>query len=52
MDSANHSLVASREEAIAWTKRCPAPDSEIVEVGQMQEIANPSPDVQTVAAGT
>jgi hypothetical protein len=43
--------VASRDEAIAWAKRCPASDNEIVEVRQVQEMADFSPDVQAAAAG-
>ena len=30
--------VKSREEAIAWAKRCPASDNEIIEIRQVQEI--------------
>jgi hypothetical protein len=32
--------VASREEAIAWAKRCPASANEIIEVRQVQEMAD------------
>ena len=43
--------VASREEAIAWAKRCPASDNEIVEIRQVQEMADFPADVQEVASG-
>ena len=43
--------VGSREEAIAWAKRCPASDNEIIEIRQVQEIADFSPEVQDAAAG-
>jgi hypothetical protein len=43
--------VASREEAIAWARKCPASPNEIIEIRQVQEIADSSPDVQEIAAG-
>ncbi len=43
--------VASREEAIAWAKRCPASSNEVIEIRQVQEIADFPPDVQEAAAG-
>jgi hypothetical protein len=43
--------VASREEAIAWAKRCPAGDNEIIEIRQVQEMADFPADVQEAAAG-
>ena len=43
--------VASREEAIAWARRCPASPNEIIEVRQVQEMADFPPDVQEAAAG-
>jgi hypothetical protein len=43
--------VASREEAIAWAKRCPASDNEIIEIRQVQEMADFPADVQEAAAG-
>jgi hypothetical protein len=42
--------VGSREEAIEWAKRCPASDNEIIEVRQVQEMSDYSPEVQEVAA--
>jgi hypothetical protein len=43
--------VASRDEAIAWAKRCPASENEIIEVRQVQEMADFTPEVQQAAAG-
>ncbi len=43
--------VGSREEAIAWAKRCPGSSNEIIEVRQVQEMADFPPDVQEAAAG-
>lgn len=43
--------VKSREEAIAWASRCPAADNELIEVRQVQEFADFTPEVQEAAAG-
>jgi hypothetical protein len=43
--------VKSREEAIEWASRCPASENEIIEVRQVQEMADFPPDVQEAAAG-
>ncbi|HEY5804919.1 MAG TPA: YciI family protein [Lysobacter sp.] len=43
--------VKSREEAIAWASRCPASDNEVIEVRQVQEMADFPADVQKAAAG-
>jgi hypothetical protein len=43
--------VKSREEAIAWAKKCPASENEIIEIRQVQEMADFSEDVQQAAAG-
>jgi hypothetical protein len=43
--------VASREEAIAWAKKCPATENEVVEIRQVQEMADFSEEVQRAAAG-
>src|SRR3954451_18912033 len=43
--------VASRAEAIAWAKRCPAAPNEIIEIRQVQEMSDFPPDVQEAAAG-
>jgi len=42
--------VASRAEAIAWASRCPAGENEVIEVRQVQELADYPADVQAVAA--
>jgi len=41
--------VASKAEAIAWASRCPASDNEVIEVRQVQEMADFSPEVQKAA---
>src|SRR5207237_7787676 len=38
--------VKSREEAIAWAKRCPASSNEIIEIRQVQEMSDFPADVQ------
>src|SRR3982075_3243769 len=43
--------VNSREEAIAWAKKCPAGPNEIIEIRQVQEMADFPEDVQKAAAG-
>jgi hypothetical protein len=43
--------VKSREEAIAWAKRCPASSNEIIEIRQVHEMSDFSPELQEVAAG-
>ncbi|MGY3031334.1 hypothetical protein ACVIIV_000504 [Bradyrhizobium sp. USDA 4354] len=43
--------VASRAEAIAWAKKCPASPNEIIEIRQVQELVDYSPEVQEVVAG-
>ena len=43
--------VNSREEAIAWAKKCPASANEIIEIRQVQEISDFPEDVQHAAAG-
>jgi hypothetical protein len=43
--------VKSREEALEWAKRAPMSDNEIIEVRQVQEMADYPPDVQKAAAG-
>src|SRR3981081_1839614 len=43
--------VKSREEAIAWAKRCPASNSEVIEIRQVQEMADVPAEVQESAAG-
>ena len=41
--------VGSREEAIAWAKRCPASENEIIEIRQVQEMDDFPPDVRAAA---
>jgi hypothetical protein len=43
--------VTSKEEAIQWASRCPASDNEIIEIRQVQEMADFPADVQKAAAG-
>jgi len=42
--------VKSTAEAIEWASRCPASDNEVIEVRQVQELADFPEDVQKVAA--
>jgi hypothetical protein len=42
---------ASREEAIEWAKRCPGGDNEVIEVRQVQEMADFPEDVRQAAGG-
>jgi len=41
--------VKSKAEAIEWAKRAPMPDGELIEVRQVQELADFPPDVQKAA---
>jgi hypothetical protein len=43
--------VKSKEEAIEWASRCPASDNEVIEVRQVQEFADFTPEVQEAAPG-
>ena len=43
--------VRSREEAIAWARKCPASENEIIEIRQVHEMSDFSPEVQEAAAG-
>ena len=43
--------VKSRDEAIAWAKRCPASDNEIIEIRQVHEMSDFPADIQAAAAG-
>lgn len=43
--------VKSREDAIAWAKRCPASANEVIEVRQVQEMADFPADIKEAAAG-
>jgi hypothetical protein len=43
--------VVSRDEAIAWACKCPAGANEVIEIRQVQEMADFPEDVQAAAAG-
>ena len=43
--------VSSKEEAVAWASRCPASENEVIEIRQVQEMADFPADVQEAAAG-
>jgi hypothetical protein len=43
--------VKSKEEAVAWAKRCPAGPNEVIEIRQVQEMADFPADVQKAAEG-
>jgi hypothetical protein len=42
--------VKSKQEAIEWASRCPASDDEVIEVRQVQEFEDFTPEVQKAAA--
>jgi hypothetical protein len=41
--------VPSRDDAVAWAKRCPARPNEVIEVRQVFEMADFPPEVQKAA---
>ena len=43
--------VRSKEEAIEWAKRCPGGPNEVIEIRQVQEMADFPADVQQAASG-
>jgi hypothetical protein len=43
--------VKSKEEAVEWASRCPASENEVIEVRQVQELADFPADVRQAAAG-
>jgi hypothetical protein len=43
--------VPSRQAAIDWARQCPASENEIIEIRQVQEMADFSEEVQQAAAG-
>jgi hypothetical protein len=43
--------VKSREEAIEWARRCPGSENEVIEVRQVQEMADFPPEVRKAAEG-
>src|SRR5580704_3126233 len=44
--------VKSRDEAIEWARRCPCSEDEVVEVRQVQEMADFPPEVRRAVEGT
>jgi hypothetical protein len=44
--------VKSRAEAIEWAKRAPMPDGDVIEIRQVQELADFPPEIQQVAGST
>jgi hypothetical protein len=44
--------VKSKEEAIEWAKRAPMPDGDIIEVRQVQEMSDFTPEIQKAAGST
>jgi len=43
--------VNSKQEAIEWAKRCPASENETIEIRQVQQSADFTPEVQEAATG-
>jgi hypothetical protein len=43
--------VGSREEAIAWARRCPATPNETIEIRQIMEMDDFTPEVRAAAEG-
>ena len=43
--------VNSKDEAIAWAKRCPALGNEIIEIRQVQEMEDFSPEIRKATGG-
>jgi hypothetical protein len=43
--------VKSREEAIEWARRCPGTEDEVIEIRQMQEMADFPEEVKKAAEG-
>jgi hypothetical protein len=43
--------VPSREEAIAWARRCPAGDNDVIEIRRVHEMSEFPEDVQKAAEG-
>ncbi len=43
--------VPSKDEAVAWATRCPAADGDTIEIRQVYEMTEYSPEVQAAAAG-
>jgi len=43
--------VKSKEEAVEWARRCPGGENEMIEIRQVQEMADFPPDVRKEAKG-
>jgi hypothetical protein len=43
--------VKSRDEAIAWAKKCPASHNEVIEIRQVHEMVDFPADIQEAASG-
>jgi hypothetical protein len=43
--------VASRDDAISWAKRCPGGENEVIEVRQVQEVADWPEQMQAAIFG-
>jgi hypothetical protein len=43
--------VNSKQAAIDWSTRCPASENEVIEIRQVQEMADFTPEIQEAAAG-
>jgi hypothetical protein len=43
--------VKSKEEAVEWASRCPASENEVIEIRQVQEFSDFTPEVQKAAQG-
>jgi len=43
--------VRSKEEAVEWARRCPASENEVIEIRQVQEMADYTPEVRKAAKG-
>lgn len=43
--------VRSREEAVEWARRCPAGDSDVIEIRRVHEMSEFPEDVQKIAEG-
>jgi hypothetical protein len=42
--------VKSKEEAVQWASRCPASENEVIEIRQVEELADFPPDVRQAAS--
>jgi hypothetical protein len=44
--------VKSKAEAIEWAKRAPMPDGDVIEIRQVQEMADFTPEIRKAAGPT